>query len=247
MTRPRQSTGLDLVVRPAREEAALWRRLRLEAEAGCRETLFDRYVGLARSIAARHFHRRRPPRPELCDFQQFAYEGLLQAIDRYDPLLGAPFTAFARRRIGGSIADGVSRMSEGDAQFSHRHRIEQERLRSLARTGAAAEGDALAALSDLALGLAIGLMLEGTSLVAGETSVDPAPTAYDSLAYRELQVRLAGAVGALPEKEAIIVRQHYENGLSFTQIAELLNLSKGRISQLHHAALDRLRRKIGTL
>ena len=246
MMRARPPSGLDLVVLPAREEAALWRRLRLEAEASCRETLFSRYVGLARSIAARHFHRRCPPRPELCDFQQFAYEGLLQAIDRYDPLVGAPFGAFARRRIAGSIADGVARMSEADAQLSHRHRIEQERLRSLAGTAAAdADTDALSALSGLALGLALGLMLEGTGLVASETSIDPRPTAYDSLAFRELQARLAGAVGALPEKEAIIIRQHYENGLSFTQVAELLNLSKGRISQLHRSALDGLRKKIG--
>jgi RNA polymerase sigma factor for flagellar operon FliA len=60
-----------------------------------------------------------------------------------------------------------------------------------------------------------------------------------------MQARLAEAMHNLPEKEAIIVRQHYENGLSFSQVAELMGLSRGRVSQLHRSALDRLRKKIG--
>lgn len=239
--------GLDLVVRPARVEASLWRRLRQESEPGCREALFDRHVALAKSIAARCFYRRRPPKPELGDYQQFAYEGLLQAIDRFDPMLGVPFDAYSRRRIIGSIADGVARMSELDAQQSTRRRIEQERLRSLDRSAPDDGGEAIPALAELAVGLAIGLMLEGTGLVVDETAADPRPSAYDSLEYRQLQLRLVDAVGKLPEKEALIVRHHYANGLSFAQIGQILNLSRGRISQLHHAALERLRKKLGRI
>jgi RNA polymerase sigma factor FliA len=240
-------TGLDLLVRPSRVEASLWRRYRIEADLDCRETLFNRYVALARSIAARHYYRRPVKRAERTDFEQFAYEGLLQAIDRFDPLLGVPFPAYARRRIAGSIVDGIAKMSEVDAQISHRHRIEQERLRSLARLDAIAPEDALSALSDLAMGLALGLMLEGTSVMGSRGGADSRPSAYESLEWREIQARLLREVGKLPEKEAIIVRQHYDNGLNFAQIAELLDLSRGRISQLHRSALERLRRRIGAL
>lgn len=238
-------SGLDLLVRPTRVEAALWRRFRYEAEGSCRELLFNRYVGLARSIAARHFHRRGVKRVERGDFEHFAFEGLLQAIDRFDPMKGVPFGSYARRRIVGSIADGMAKMTEIDAQLSQRHRIEQERLRSIARAEAIADEDALSTLADLAVGLALGMMLEGTSLLEGASGVDPRPSAYESLEWRELQARLGREVTKLPEKEAIIIRQHYENGLSFVQIAELLELSRGRISQLHRSALETLRRRIG--
>jgi len=239
--RTEQHRGLKLITRPTRVEASLWRRLRLEAETACRETLFNRYADYARAIARRFFKRRSPPKPELSDYQQFAYEGLLQAIDRFDPLNGAPFRAFARRRIAGSIVDGLARMSELDAQVSHRSRMEQERVRSLTSERETEGGEALPALSELAVELALGLILEGTSLL------DPRPTAYESLVYRQMQTHLAEAVQHLPEKEAAVIRQHYENGLSFVQIARLLNLSRGRISQLHRAALKTLRKRIGTL
>ncbi|HEX8263080.1 MAG TPA: sigma-70 family RNA polymerase sigma factor [Allosphingosinicella sp.] len=243
MSRAALPTGLALVVHPTRAEASLWRRLRFEAETECRETLFNRYVPLARAIAAAKFHQRRGRAAERSDCEHFAYEGLLQAIDRFDPLLGVPFSAYARRRIVGSITDGLAKMSEVNAQISHRHRVEQERLRSLA-PGEAAGQDPLSALSDLAVGLALGLMLEGTALVPAN-GVDSRPTAYESLEWREMQAQLAAEVQKLPEKEAVIIRQHYHNGLSLAQIADLLDLSRGRISQLHRSALERLRKRIG--
>jgi RNA polymerase sigma factor for flagellar operon FliA len=246
MKREAASSGLDIVVRPNRVEASLWRRFRFEAEHGCRETLFDRYIGLARSIAAKH-HRRRNANPiERGDFEQFAYEGLLQAIDRYDPLRGAPFSAYASRRISGSISDGMARMTEVGAQIRHRHRLEQERLRSVGAEGGPAQaGDAIAALSDAAIGLAIGMMLEGAALARRANAADPGPSAYESLEWREMQARLLEEISCLSEREAAIIRQHYDTGLSFAQIAGLLGLSRGRVSQIHRAALEKLRKRVG--
>jgi RNA polymerase sigma factor for flagellar operon FliA len=242
MSRGAATTGLDIVAHPARVEAALWRRLRFESELLCREQLFNRYRNLARGIARRQAGARPDHGVEIGDFEQFAYEGLLHAIDRFDPLRGIPFAAFARRRIIGSIADGAARMNEVDAQYSHRRRSENERLRSLGANGS--DQDPLQQLAALASGLAIGLMLEGTSLIELAGGADHRPNAYDSLAWRELQSILIDAVAHLPEREAIIVRQHYENGMSFTQIALLLGVTKGRVSQLHRAAVERLRMRI---
>lgn len=238
-----RGVGLDLVLVPPRVEAALWRRLRFEREARCRELLFSRYRALARGIARRQHGRRPEHGADLGDLEHFAYEGLLQAIDRYDPLRDVPFGAYARRRIVGSIADGAARMSDADAAYSQRRRQEADRARSLVGRENGAE-DPVAALAALAAGLAIGLMLEGTTLVAGADGVDPRPNAYQSLAWRELEAVLARSVAELPEREAMIIRQHYDAGVSFTQIAALLGLSKGRVSQIHAAALGRLRRRL---
>jgi RNA polymerase sigma factor for flagellar operon FliA len=233
--------GFDLLLVPPRVEASLWRRLRFENEKRCREQIFTRYRLLARAIARRQHGRRPKHGAELGDMEHFAYEGLLQAIDRYDPLRGIPFGAYARRRIVGSIADGAARMSESDATWSQRRRAETDRARSLRHDE---EEDPVAALAALVSGLAIGLMLEGSALVVGADGIDPRPNAYQSLEWRELHAVLAGGIAALPEREAVIIRQHYEAGVSFAQIAHLLNLSKGRVSQLHAAALGRLRRRL---
>lgn len=236
-------TGIDLVLVPPRVEASLWRRFRFERELRCREQIFSRYRPLARSLVMRHLRVRPRNGIEQGDMEQFAYEGLLHAIDRYDPLRGIPFGAFARRRIIGSIADGTSQMTEMDAQYSYRRRAEQQRVRSLGIDPAAA--DPLRALADLATGLALGLMLEGTSLIEPESGADHRPNAYESLAWRELQVQIAQEIARLPDREAVVIRHHYENGVSFTHVAQLLGLSKGRVSQLHASAIARLRARIG--
>lgn len=236
--------GLDLVLEPLRVEASLWRRLRFEQEQRCRAQLFQRYRPLARGVASRQFRLRQRNGTELGDLEQFAYEGLLHAIDRFDPLHGTPFAGYARRRIIGSIADGAARMNEIDAQHTARARRERERARMLApEPGTAA--DPLRALSELAAGLALGLMLEGTSLIESESGADHRPNAYESLAWRELQALLVREVGRLPEREALILREHYEHGVSFTHIAQLLGISKGRVSQLHASALAKLRARVG--
>jgi RNA polymerase sigma factor for flagellar operon FliA len=228
-----QDTGLDVVLDPTRAEASLWRRARFEGDASSRETLFNRYLTLARSVAARHF-RRRPPTTDRGDCEQFAYEGLLHALDRYDPLEGVPFSAYARRRIAGNIADGMAQMSEIDAQFSLRRRMQRERLRSLEIP--LDTGDPLGVLADLAVDLAVGLLLEG----AGDDRSD----AYEGLAWRQAQAALVGELAQLPDAQGAVVRQHYHNGLSFVHIAGLLKLSRGRISQLHREAIERLRRRL---
>ncbi|WEJ98140.1 MAG: sigma-70 family RNA polymerase sigma factor [Candidatus Sphingomonas phytovorans] len=243
MMQARDSSGLELVVDPHRVEASLWRRFRFEDDTRCRETLFNRYFALARTIAGRLFRQRNARPADRGDFDQFACEGLLHALDSYDPLRGVPFSAFARRRISGNIADGIAALSEIGAQSSHRNRVEQERLRSIVRE----DSDALVALSDLAVGIALGLMLEGTGLIGNDQSPDPRPNGYDSLAWRETQAMLVAEVARLPDSEAVVIRQHYDHGLPFAQVAHLMGISRGRVSQLHRAALDRLRKRLRSI
>ncbi|WP_158000016.1 sigma-70 family RNA polymerase sigma factor [Sphingomonas elodea] len=233
---------MKLLLVPPRVEASLWRRLRYEREVRCRELLFTRYRGLARATALRILRSRPRNGVTLEDIEQFAYEGLLVAIDRYDPLRGVPFGAYARRRILGNVVDGAARMNELDAQHHYRSRVERERLRSIADDQGQ---DALATLANLAADLAIGLLLEGTGLIEPDDGADRRPNAYESLAWRSLQHRLAQEVSRLPEREEAIIRQHYEHGVSFTYIAQMLEISKGRVSQLHAAALAKLRARVG--
>ena len=60
----------------------------------------------------------------------------------------------------------------------------------------------------------------------------------------ELKTILAQAVNDLPEKEKTVVSLFYYNDLTNKEIAEVMDLSDSRISQLHTKAIFRLRGKL---
>jgi RNA polymerase sigma factor for flagellar operon FliA len=233
-------------------ELTLWRAFKATGSRLAREDLFNLHQPFARNIARRHYRERTRGDLDIHDLQQLAYTGLLEALDRYDPSRGAPFRPFASHRISGAIRDGLSHMNEVREQLSWTHRARRERMTSL--TGGDTENldaaQAMVKLADIAVGLAIGFMLEGTGLyVEGEEAEAAAatapPTAYDSLVWKETVAQLQAEIAILPERERTILREHYLNGLSFDQLTDLLGLSKGRISQIHRAALLLLRKRMG--
>lgn len=230
--------GLRLIQRPREIEASLWRRLRFEGDLHCREALIEHHLPLARALAGREFRRWPPHGFERTDFEHLAISGLLEAIDRYDPLAGASFRAFAKHRIRGAIADGLAHASENASQYNYRRRVERERIGSLR---AEAAGDPIAQLSDLAAGLAIGLMAEAAAQSA--SPLNP----YETSAWRELEQSVRTEIDLLPEMEKSVIKQHYTNGVAFTDIARLMGLSKGRVSQIHRAAIARLRARLSRI
>lgn len=239
MTRARPRHGLDLIVRPERVEAALWRNA-LADPAALRGKLFSHYARFARAIAQDRFRAWRSGNFEVGDVEQLAYEGLLQAIDRFEPLRAIPFRAFARPRISGSISNGLGRFSEAAANAGFRRRAERDRLKSLI-DAEKDDRDPVARLSRLAASLAAGLMLEEwRDEEIGQVGSNE-PTAYETLEWKQTGLALRAGVESLPSNEAFIIRQHYLGGVSFRQIGAILGLSAGRVSQLHARALARLR------
>lgn len=232
-------------------EASLWHAFKVEGSTTARERLFSIYAAFAKSIANRHHHERTYGDLDIADMRQLAYEGLLEALDRFDPARSVPFRAFASHRISGSILDGLSKMTEMRQQVSWRQRVRRERLQSLSVEGADAlsTSEAMAALADLAVGLALGFMLEGTGMVLPSEDVPAAdhrtsPTAYEGAAWKELVERLKAELSALPERERTILYHHYIEGIAFDHVASLLQISKARVSQLHRGALDLLRKRM---
>jgi RNA polymerase sigma factor for flagellar operon FliA len=218
-----------------------------------RDQLFSRHAAFAKSIAHRHHRERSYGDLEVADLRQLAYAGLLEAIDRFDPRQDVPFRAFASHRISGSILDGMSKMNEMREQVSWRHRFRRERLQSLAQDNLDSMNtrDAVAALADLAVGLALGFMLEGTGMMAspdqnGGQVPSLRATAYDSAAWRELVDRLRMELSALPEREETLLRRHYMEGMSFEHLGQLMGVSKPRVSQIHRAALELLRKRLAS-
>jgi RNA polymerase sigma-B factor len=70
-----------------------------EGDLAARDPLLDRFMPFARKLAVRYIQSSEP----LDDLVQVASIGLLNAIDRFDPGQGKPFTAFAAPTILGEL------------------------------------------------------------------------------------------------------------------------------------------------
>jgi len=231
------------------DEARLWAAFKDGGLERAKHRLFDQHQPFALSIARRHYREKNWGDLDFSDILQLAYVGLMEAIDRFEHGRGVPFRGYCAKRISGSILSGIAHLSEVREQVSVRSQRERERLRSLSEGRAGGDGKAITYLAEIVSGLAIGYILEGTGLYVGEAEESKAtlPSAYDSLAWRELTERLGHELAKLPERERMIMRHHYLAGVGFDQLATLLGLSKGRISQLHRAALNRLRLRLAAM
>lgn len=66
-------------------------------------------------------------------------------------------------------------------------------------------------------------------------------TPYSRLEQRQTQRQLIGVVERLPAPERRVVLTHYFQLHTFEEVALDMGLTNGRVSQLHHAALRRMR------
>jgi RNA polymerase sigma factor for flagellar operon FliA len=74
---------------------------------------------------------------------------------------------------------------------------------------------------------------------------DDAPSAQERLEDSALAQQLARHLEALSEKERLVVSLYYYEELTQKEIAEVLDLTEGRISQLHSQALIKLKTRLG--
>lgn len=229
-------------------ERALWTQYRSSGEDILRHRLFALYLPLARRIATRQYRLRNAGDLDYADIHQLACAGLLDAIDRFEPDRGVAFRFYGNRRIVGSIIDGMTRMSEMREQLNFKRRIIRDRAQSLSvREGEAQASQTeqtLAELAEVAAGLAIGFMLEGTGMYVDDESDDRQPNAYESAVWQETLARIQAEVVSLGARERLIIGYHYQGGVSFDQIGARLGITKGRVSQIHKQAIAHLRRRL---
>jgi RNA polymerase sigma factor for flagellar operon FliA len=225
----------------------LWQFFAESRDAGLRERLIEHYLPYARMLAAKLYANRVLDELEFGDYLHYATVGLLESIDRYDPTREAKFETYASARITGAILNGIANWSETQEQIYARKRIVSQRVESLKEAqDAPADTDALfARLAEIAIGLAVGFALEGTGMVQEEEGAGNDMT-YRSVESKQMARKVAAHLESLPDNERRVIKLHYQQQLVFEDIARILNLSKGRISQIHKSALKRLRAGFGS-
>lgn len=213
------------------------------------DELVQRYLPLVRKIAGSLYAIRSFDGVPFDEYLQFGAEGLLQAIHRYDPSVGAKFETYAQYRIKGAIMSGLEKSTEVNQQVVTLRRLAQERMASILTaepSGADQPSPPITPFDRLvqaSVGLAVAFMLEDSTLFrSGEsTSWDDGAS---NLAYKQLQGRLKTAMDTLTEKERIVLDWHYYQHEPFETAARELGVTKGRVSQLHSSALQKLRKAL---
>ena len=242
---------LPAAVDEAPAELQLWRRFRQHADTHARAALLDLHLAYARIVAASYYAKRFHDEIEFGDYLQLASIGLLEALERFDPERGVQFRTFAARRMHGAILNGLERLTEKQQQISARQRVRSERAaaakavaeeRAGVQPGSTPKGVAqlMTYVAEVGLGLALSWLLEGTSMVEDAARAESVPF-YRSTEVRQMRERLLALVESLPAQERTVVRNHYLQEIPFDQIAVMMNVTKGRISQIHKQALLRLR------
>ena len=225
------------------EETDLWKAFKQDSCNKSRNELVTRYHSLARSIAAGVYARRPDNEVEFGDYLQYASVGLLEAVDRYDPGKGASFKTYASYRIKGSVLNGVQTDTEKRYQIQYSKRVNIKRLKSLKGSCGSSSEDIFSEIVDLTVGLAIGYMLEGSGLIhdtEDQNKNDP----YNENVYDDLCNSVLHEVEHLSEKQRMVIQYHYFQYMTFDKIAELMMITKGRVSQIHKTAIHNIKQNV---
>ena len=62
---------------------------------------------------------------------------------------------------------------------------------------------------------------------------------------KELRKILAENIDKLEEKEKLVISMYYKEQLKIKEISQVLGISDSRVSQIHSAALKKLRTSVG--
>ena len=213
--------------------------------------LIENNMGLVRKIAW-HMHGRVKSAVEIEDLIQIGMYGLVTAAQNYVVKEGVSFASYAGIRIRGEIVDHLRRNSNlcrTTIQMQQKYNTTIEKLsKKLQRTPSNSEiaedmGIEAFELDNWEQAFAANTH-QSLDSVYDEFSIwfasnDQSPE--DELSETELRDNLVEALKTLPEREAMLVQLYYVEELNVYEIAEVLDITTGRVSQIKKSAIFRLR------
>jgi len=216
-----------------------------------RDLLIMSCQGMVRSIAWK-IHQRLPLHVDLDDLVAYGQVGLAEAARDFDPLRGLKYTTFAWYRVRGAILDGVAKMrrfQRGDLDGERFDRMANEALADGGGTG-----DVAGTLVDDGAwlkGMASALAVTFVATFAGSAAepldrADATAERPEAIVIRgEVVARLRELVAALPVDARTLIEATYFEGVTLTEAASRLGISKAWASRLHSRTLGRLARSLG--
>ena len=220
--------------------------------------LIKQYLPLVHKIAKKVATYLKPPL-SYEDMVSAGTVGLVTAARDYDPSYGAEFQTYAYIRIKGAILDELRGWSLTPANLNKRIRDARSvSMKILAQTGTPPTDeelseelgittDELYELFDTARAehfISLNSFSEESPSLNGFFAAAQTCSPVQQAEQAELIHELAKAIQQLSEKHRHIILLYYQQHLTMKQIAEVLEITESRVSQLHTSALFNLSVKL---
>jgi len=184
--------------------------------------------------------------------------GLIDAVDKFDLKHEVKFETYAVTRIRGEILDYMR--SQDWASPSLRKKIS-----AITTAYESFESQNLNRPVDKDVADSLGMPVEQVHKILNQThmfnlinfedalgSMNPEAeirnpeenTPEDELIEKEKKAILAEVIDALPEKERLVVTLYYYEGLLLKEIADILQVTESRVSQIHSKILAKMKVKL---
>lgn len=196
-----------------------------------------------------------PKSVELNDLLSAGTLGLMEALGKFRPELGIKFETYAENRIKGAMLDELRRMDWFSRGLRHRVRTLEEAIKKhenrlgrqpteedLQRETGLSERDVRFGLEALQNQLCLNLdAIQDTFSTERQAHTDNEP--YQATALQELIRKVAGLIDDLTPREKMVMSLYYSDELNMKEVAEVMGITEGRVSQLHSQAMTRLRNR----
>ena len=222
-----------------------------------KETLIKSCLNLVKKIAW-HYHGRVKSIIEIDDLIQIGMLGLVTAAENFIEKPGVSFSSYAKIRIKGEIIDflrknsnlcrtTISNKQKYDKAFEdlqknlNRNPLEDEVINKL--------DISIDDLHNWKKAFAAN-KLENIEAVYDEFSIwflSKEDTPEEKLSDLELREALLKALKKLERVEALVIQLYYVEELNVYEIAKVLDLTNGRISQIKSQAIKKLRNELGNI
>ena len=219
--------------------------------------LVMRYIGLVKSIALQV----RGVYSSFAQVDDIVNEGLLTlavAVDKFDPDKGIKFETYVSKRIRGAVIDLARRQDWVPRSVRRKARdIDQASSELFSELGRYPTDEEMAqrlgvsqnqyqedlANSSMCNVLSLDALFEdreqNSSAEVPDGGLDSRPE--DSMLRQEMLEILTKAIESLRENEQTVISLYYHKNLSMKVIAQVMEVSEPRISQLHSRAIQKLK------
>jgi RNA polymerase sigma factor for flagellar operon FliA len=238
----------------------LWKKYLHGKPVKLRNLLVEHYRPLVHMQAAR-LAQKLPAQISYDEICSAGYDGLLEAVQAYDPCHKAKFETFCQQRIHGAVMDWL-RALDGQSRtvrsFEKQRMLKKEVLDSdLGRPPTETElasqmGMSRERFSELSRLSRLGHEVHLSSVQGDDNAQHRgSPGGWDVSDARAIdpsqriskQMLTDYITRGLSREERLVLILYYTEGLTMAEIGLVLDLSESRVSQIHKDVIHRLRRR----
>lgn len=226
---------------------------------GLRNAIISKSMPLVRSIIGK-IKRPEHPLTDREDLESAGISGLLQALDTYDCQKNIQFNTFAYYRIRGSVIDYLRKVDQiPRVQRSNYGRAQEISDQLTQQLGRIPEDEEVARAMDMPLedyymllsnvqqrnALSLDSRFDTDEGTLYDTLSDPESVQPDShLEKSAITQKLQKCIGALNDRDRLVLTLYYFEDMTLSEIALLLERSEARISQIIGKLLLQLKNEL---